>query len=138
VNDAAWWARAVQARAERDDLRPQRLWTLRKRVHGGRHRSARVVGIGAEIVLHGGRPSGGRPGCSGRTSRRIWCVRRPATPQRAQRSGAPLRSAISGSTLIVGMQLNAHGKRSGAAYVFERRRRAWAEVARLSSTGSAP
>jgi hypothetical protein len=136
VNDAAWWARAVQARAERDDLRPQRMWTLRKRVprgppsicEGGRH----WCGDRA----HGGRPSGGRPGCSGRTSRRIWCARRPATPQRAQRSRSAV--AISGSTLIVGMQFNAHGKRSGAAYVFERRRRAWAEVARLSSTGSAP
>jgi hypothetical protein len=51
VNDAAWWACAVQPRAERDDLRPQRMWTLRKRVHAGRHRSMRVVGIGAEIVL---------------------------------------------------------------------------------------
>jgi hypothetical protein len=51
VNDAAWWARAVQPRAGRDDLRPQRLWTPRKRVHGGRLRSMRVVGIGAEIVL---------------------------------------------------------------------------------------
>jgi hypothetical protein len=27
VNDAAWWARVVQARANRDDLRPQRVWT---------------------------------------------------------------------------------------------------------------
>jgi hypothetical protein len=34
VNDAAWWTRVVQARAERDDLRPQGMWTLRKRVHG--------------------------------------------------------------------------------------------------------
>jgi hypothetical protein len=74
VNDAAWWARAVQPRAERDDLRPQRLWTLRKRVHGGRHRSMRMVGIGGDRA-HGERPSGGRPGCSGHTSRRIWCAR---------------------------------------------------------------
>jgi hypothetical protein len=47
------------------------------------------------------------------------------------------RHCDQGSTLIVGMQLNAHGKRSGAAYVFERRQGAWAEVTRLSSTGSA-
>src|SRR5215208_6282893 len=46
VNDAAWWARVVQARTERDDLRPQRVWTLHKGDHaaaiepegGARHR----------------------------------------------------------------------------------------------------
>jgi hypothetical protein len=27
MNDAAWWARVVHAGAERDDLRPQRIWT---------------------------------------------------------------------------------------------------------------
>jgi hypothetical protein len=30
MNDAAWWARVVQARTERDDLRPKRVWVLRK------------------------------------------------------------------------------------------------------------
>jgi hypothetical protein len=30
MNDAAWWARVVEARTERDDLRPKRVWTLRK------------------------------------------------------------------------------------------------------------
>ena len=30
MNDAAWWARVVQARTERDDLRPQRVWALHK------------------------------------------------------------------------------------------------------------
>jgi hypothetical protein len=30
MNDASWWARVVQARTERDDLRPKRVWALRK------------------------------------------------------------------------------------------------------------
>jgi hypothetical protein len=30
MNDAAWWARVVQARTERDDLRPKRVWVLHK------------------------------------------------------------------------------------------------------------
>jgi hypothetical protein len=51
VNDAAWWARVVQARTERDDLRPQRVWTL----HNGDHAAAIDVkaepGIGADVVL---------------------------------------------------------------------------------------
>jgi hypothetical protein len=33
MNDAAWWARVIQARTERDDLRPQRVWTLHKAEH---------------------------------------------------------------------------------------------------------
>jgi len=37
MNDAAWWARVVQARTERDDLRPKRVWVLHK--EGGRPRS---------------------------------------------------------------------------------------------------
>ena len=28
-----WWARVVEARTERDDLRPQRVWTLHKGEH---------------------------------------------------------------------------------------------------------
>jgi hypothetical protein len=51
VNDTAWWARVVPARTERDDLRPQRVWTL----HNGDHAAAIDVkaepGIGAEVVL---------------------------------------------------------------------------------------
>jgi hypothetical protein len=30
VTNADWWARVVKARTERDDLRPQRVWALRK------------------------------------------------------------------------------------------------------------
>ena len=33
MTNADWWARVVQARTERDDLRPQRVWTLRKGEH---------------------------------------------------------------------------------------------------------
>jgi FG-GAP repeat len=39
--------------------------------------------------------------------------------------------AISGNTIVVGMLLNGEGRRSGAAYVFERLQGAWSEVARL-------
>jgi hypothetical protein len=37
MNDAAWWGRVVQARTERDDLRPKRVCVLHK--EGGRPRS---------------------------------------------------------------------------------------------------
>jgi hypothetical protein len=30
MNDAAWSGRVVQARTERDDLRPKRVWVLHK------------------------------------------------------------------------------------------------------------
>ena len=33
MTNADWWARLVQARTERADLRPQRVWTLHKGVH---------------------------------------------------------------------------------------------------------
>jgi hypothetical protein len=33
MNDAAWWARVVQARTERDGLRPHRVLALRKDGH---------------------------------------------------------------------------------------------------------
>jgi len=56
-------ARVVQARAKRDDLRPQRMWTVRKRVYGA---AIDLPAFGSAV-------------------------------------------ATSGSTLIVGMQLNAHG-----------------------------
>jgi len=39
--------------------------------------------------------------------------------------------AIGGDTIVVGMLTNGDGKRSGAAYVFERRQGRWLEVARL-------
>ena len=33
MNDGAWWARVVQARTERDGLRPHRVLALRKDGH---------------------------------------------------------------------------------------------------------
>src|SRR5215207_6663169 len=51
MNDPALWARVVQARTERDDLRPQRVWTLRKGEHAAAIDVKAVPGIGAEIVL---------------------------------------------------------------------------------------
>ena len=135
MNDAAWWARAVQPRAERDDLRPQRLWTLRKRVYG----AAIDLRVWSALV----RRSCSRWTAEWRTTR-LFRSHEQADLVGATASDPTAGSAfgsavaISGSTLIVGMQLNAHGKRSGAAYVFERRQGAWAEVTRLSSTGSAP
>jgi hypothetical protein len=51
MNDAAWWARVVQARTERDDIRPQRVWTLHKGEHAVAIDLQSVPGIGAEIVL---------------------------------------------------------------------------------------
>ena len=58
----------VQARTERDDLRPKRVWMLRK---GGREAAIdvkAVPGIGAEIVLTVD-GVGVRLACSGHTSR---------------------------------------------------------------------
>ena len=52
MNDAAWWARVVQARTERDDLRPQRRVDAAQGRARGRNRSRRRCrGIGAGIVL---------------------------------------------------------------------------------------
>jgi hypothetical protein len=51
VNDAAWWARVVQARTERDDLRPKRVWVLRKDGREAAIAVKAVPGVGAEIVL---------------------------------------------------------------------------------------
>jgi hypothetical protein len=51
MNDAAWWARVVQARTERTDLLPKRMWALRKGDHEAAIDLKAVPGIGAEIVL---------------------------------------------------------------------------------------
>jgi hypothetical protein len=51
MNDAAWWARVVQARTERDGLRPHRVLALRKDGHEAAIDLKAVPGIGAEIVL---------------------------------------------------------------------------------------
>jgi hypothetical protein len=41
MNDAASWQRVVEARMERDDLRPQRVWALHKE-GGGRESTLRM------------------------------------------------------------------------------------------------
>ena len=51
TNTDDWWARVVQARTERDDLRPQRVWTLHKGEHAAAIDLKAVPGVGAEIVL---------------------------------------------------------------------------------------
>jgi len=51
MTDAYWWARVVQARTQRADLLPQRLWTLRKGEHEAAMDVRAVPGVGAEIVL---------------------------------------------------------------------------------------
>jgi hypothetical protein len=51
MTNADWWARVVQARTARDDLMPQRLWTLHKGEHAAAIDLKAVPGIGAEIVL---------------------------------------------------------------------------------------
>jgi hypothetical protein len=51
VNDAAWWSRVVQARTERDDLRPRRVWTLHKGEHAAAIDLKALPAIGAEIVF---------------------------------------------------------------------------------------
>ena len=53
MNDAAWWARVVQARTERDDLRPQRVWTLHKGEHAAAIDLKAVPGLGARNCAHG-------------------------------------------------------------------------------------
>ena len=51
MTNADWWARVVQARTDRDDLRPHRVWALRKDGHEVAIDVKAVPGIGAEIVL---------------------------------------------------------------------------------------
>ena len=55
MTNADWWARVVQARTERDDLRPKRVWALRK---DGREAAIDVQG-GARH-RRGDRAHGGR------------------------------------------------------------------------------
>jgi hypothetical protein len=43
MTNADWWARVVQARRRKDDLLPQRMWTLRK----GEHEAAIGLLVGA-------------------------------------------------------------------------------------------
>jgi predicted flap endonuclease-1-like 5' DNA nuclease len=51
MNDAAWWARVVQTRTERDDPRPQRVLDAAQGRARRRDDLKAVPGIGAEIVL---------------------------------------------------------------------------------------
>src|SRR5215218_3752312 len=51
MTNADWWARVVEARTERQDLLPQRVWALRKGEHEATIDPKAVPGIGAEIVL---------------------------------------------------------------------------------------
>jgi len=51
LTNAAWWARVVQARTERADLLPQRVWTLRNGTSEAAIDLRAVPGIGAEIIL---------------------------------------------------------------------------------------
>ena len=54
MTNAGWWARVVEARTERDDLRPKRVWVLRKEGRAAAIDVTAVPGIGAEIVLSDG------------------------------------------------------------------------------------
>jgi hypothetical protein len=51
MTNADWWARVVQARTERDNLRSQRVWALRNGEHEAAIDLKAVPGIGADIVL---------------------------------------------------------------------------------------
>ena len=51
MNDAAWWARVIQARTARQDLLLRRVWALQKNGHAAAIDLKAVPGIGAEIVL---------------------------------------------------------------------------------------
>ena len=50
MTNADWWARVVQARTERADLIPRRVWTLRNRSREAASGLRAVPGSGAEIV----------------------------------------------------------------------------------------
>jgi hypothetical protein len=51
MTNADWWARVVKARAERQDLLPQRVWALRKGEREAAIDVKAMPGVGAEIVL---------------------------------------------------------------------------------------
>ena len=51
MTNADRWARVVEARTERDDLRPKRVWVLRKDGREAAIDVKAVPGIRAEIVL---------------------------------------------------------------------------------------
>ena len=51
MTNADWWARVVQARAKREGLLPQRMWTQHKGEHAAAIDLKAVPGLAAEIVL---------------------------------------------------------------------------------------
>ena len=51
MTNSDWRARVVQARTERDDLRPKRVWVLHKNGREAAIDVKAVPGLGAEIVL---------------------------------------------------------------------------------------
>jgi hypothetical protein len=91
MTSADWWVRVVQARTERDDLRPQRVWTLYKGEHAAAIDLKAVPGIGAEVVLtvdgemrktrlfrsHEQRERVGRLQTRGHVRREGWCQMMP-------------------------------------------------------------
>ena len=87
MTNADWWTRVVQARTQRDDLRPHREWALRKDGRQANRRKA-VPGIGAAIVLTVDGELR-RRGCSGHTSRRNSAARSRTTRTMFQREGGP-------------------------------------------------
>jgi hypothetical protein len=67
MNDAAWWARVVQARTERDGLRPPGVGTPQGRSRGG-HRPQGGAGPSARRSCSRWTASCARRGCSARTN----------------------------------------------------------------------
>jgi hypothetical protein len=51
MTNSDWRARVVQARTERDDLRPKRVWVFHKDGREAAIDVKAVPGLGAEIVL---------------------------------------------------------------------------------------
>jgi hypothetical protein len=77
MTNSDWRARVVQARTERDDLRPKRVWVLHKDGREAAIDVKAVPGLGAEIVLTVDGQWRARRACSDPTSRRNWSVRLP-------------------------------------------------------------
>jgi hypothetical protein len=68
MNDAAWWARVVHARTERDGLRPHRVLALRKDGHEAAIDLKAVPGPSARSSCSRWTASCARRGCSARTN----------------------------------------------------------------------
>jgi integrase len=86
VTNADWWARVIQARTERTDLLPKRVWALRK----GDHEAAidlKAVPASAPRLCSQWTVSGARRGCSAHTSRPNWWALSPTRGQYSRRKG---------------------------------------------------